>query len=386
MMKMIRCYKVEIRPNKAQKKLIEEHFGVTRKVFNMYLNYCKENGFISAYSFSKILNHSSDRPDYFNKISSKAIKQSIINAEKSFQKSKGKFRFKSKHTSRKSFYLIGTFHVERHRIFLPKLKWVRLKEYGYIKGDVKSVTLSKRAERYFISCLVEKEIHVSNSLGNGIGIDLGLKDLAICSNGLRFGNINKSNRVKKLEKKLKRYQKSLSRMLESNMYSKIYFKSGKKKGQLKSFKFHKPLSQCKNFQKMKVKVNKLFYKLECIRNDYINKMISFLMKRKPNFISIENLNILGMMKNKYLANKISKQKWFYFVTRLKQKCLEYGVELRQVDKFYPSSKLCSSCGFKNVNLKLKDRFWNCPSCGALHDRDVNASVNLFHAKDYSILV
>lgn len=105
------------------------------------------------------------------------------------------------------------------------------------------------------------------------------------------------------------------------MYSKIYFKSGKKKGQLKSFKFHKPLSQCKNFQKMKVKVNKLFYKLECIRNDYINKMISFLMKRKPNFISIENLNILGMMKNKYLANKISKQKWFYFVTRLKQKML-----------------------------------------------------------------
>ena len=254
----MKSYKTEINPNKYQIELIHQTFGSTRYVYNQFLQFNFERlnqglNVISGYEFSKLLNHSSDKPNWLRKSPSKAIKQAILNAHTSLwnyligKTSKPKFKKKTKHNS---FYLIGTIKVERHRIFLPKLKWVRLKEFGYIPKNIKSVTVSMKNGRYYVSCLVHEHKNERIITTNeGIGIDFGLKDQFITKNET-IPSINKSKKMRKLEKKLKRLQRSLSRKYEQNM-DKVYYKSGKKKGQLKSFKWKRPLNECKNITKQR---------------------------------------------------------------------------------------------------------------------------------------
>ena len=261
--------------------------------------------------------------------------------------------------------------IERHRVKIPTLGWVRLKEFGYIpiNSIVKSGTVGKKADRYYVSILVEeKDIEVYKPTNEGIGIDLGIKDFVICSDGAKFKNVNKTSTVKKVEKKLKREQIKLSRKYES-----LKIRNKKEKGE----------DTRQNVQKQISKVQKLHQRLTNIRTDSINKTVSSIVKRKPSYITIEDLNVSGMMKNKHLSKAVAGQKFFEFRTKLTTKCKENNIELRIVDRFYPSSKTCSSCGEIKKDLKLKDRVYKC-NCGLTIDRDLNASINLKNAKKYKI--
>ncbi|HGM3508303.1 TPA: RNA-guided endonuclease InsQ/TnpB family protein, partial [Clostridioides difficile] len=262
--------------------------------------------------------------------------------------------------------------IERHRVKIPTLGWVRLKEFGYIpiNSIVKSGTVSQKSNRYYVSILVEEDdIQVSKCTNEGIGIDLGIKDFAICSNGSKFKNINKTSTVKKVEKKLKREQRKLSRKYESLKVRNKNIKEG--------------VATRQNIQKQIVKVQKIHQRLANIRTDYINKTVSQVIEQKPSYITIEDLNVSGMMKNKHLSKAISSQKFFEFRAKLTAKCKQNNIELRVVDRWYPSSKTCSQCGEVNKGLKLKDRVYKC-ECGLSIDRDLNASINLKNAKKYKM--
>jgi putative transposase len=244
--------------------------------------------------------------------------------------------------------------------------WVTLKEKGYLPLEgIISGTIKKRADRYFISVSTEENpIVFQNNSGEGIGIDLGVKEFMTCSNGFVFPNINKSIEIIKLEKKLKREQRALSRKYEAH-------------------KKNKELTY-KNLEKNKLRIQKLNYKLECKRNDYINKCIEVIVEQKPKFISLENLNIKGMRKNRHLAKALSDSKFYYTKQKIIEKAKKNGIEVREVDRFYPSSKACSRCGKLKKDLKLKDRIYKC-SCGLEIDRDLNAAFNLKKAKEYKVL-
>ena len=390
----MKAFKTEISPTSNQMALIHQTCGNVRYIYNQFIQYNferlkKKEPIISGYDYSKMINHDPNTPSWLKTVSSKALKQSIMNAHHAFQAylkgKKGKPRFKKK-SGDNSFYLIGTsFKVERHRIFLPTLKWVRLKEYGYIPNDISSVTVSVKNGRYYISCLskTETDERIATS-GEGLGIDFGLKDQFI-TRGQVIPSVNKSKKVRRLEKKLRQKQRSLSRRYESNMTNKVYYKSGVKKGQLKSFEWKRPLHECKNLQKQQQVVNRLYERLTRIRTDYNRKELQSILKRKPSFIVIEDLNVKGLMKNKHLSKAIAQAQWYTSRVFLQQQCEKLGIELRLAPRFYPSSKLCSHCGYKNVELKLKDRSWECPDCHVIHDRDENAAINLEQCTDYTVL-
>ena len=390
----MRAYKTEIHPTQAQIEVIHKTFGCTRYIYNQYVyenleNLASGNDFISAFSYSKRVNNDPNTPSWLKEVPSKAIKQALIYAERAFRnyfsKRKGKPTFKKK-GSNDSFYLIGTLKVERHRIFVPVLKWIRLKEFGYIPENISSVTISMKNGRYYISCVSKEEKDERIPLSDyAMGIDFGLKDQFITEDRV-IPSINRSLRIKKLEQRLRREQRRLSRKYEANMIEKVYYKSGVKKGQLKSYKWLKPLSECRNIQKQKLKVARLHERLTQIRTDYNRKAIhSLVMERKPSFITIENLAVRNLMKNRHLSKAISKAQWYQSRLYLENLCQKLGIELRLVDRFYPSSKICSDCGFKYKELKLKERFWTCSNCGSEHDRDRNAAINLGRCKQYTVL-
>lgn len=392
MRKLLRSYKTEISPTQEQKRIINKTIGVCRYIYNFYLAhnkevYEKEKTFISGMDFSKWINNEflSNNEDFqwIKEVSSKSVKQSIMNADKAFNnffKGKSKFpKFKKKSKSDVKMYFVKTdakviIACERHRIKIPTLGWVKIKEKGYLPTNpnthiIKSGSISCKAGRYYVSVLVEEQENIIPQLNNfGIGIDLGVKDFAICSNGLNYKNINKSNQIKKLEKKLKREQRSLSRKHED--YKKLN-------------KTEKEKATRQNIQKQKLLVQKLHQRLNNIRTDYINKVISELVKTKPIWITIEDLNVKGMMKNRRLSKAIAQQKFFEFRTKLLAKCNEFGIELRTVDRFYPSSKTCHGCGNIKKDLKLSDRIYHC-ECGYTEDRDYNASLNLRDCLTYKI--
>ncbi len=382
---MLKSFKTEINPTKEQKVKINKTIGTCRYVYNFYLAHNKElydsgQKFISGKSFSIWLNNKylPNNPEYMwiKEVSSKSVKKSIEDgciAFIRFFKGQSKFpKFKKKGKSDVKMYFVKNnpkdCFCERHRINIPTLGWVRLKEKGYIPTTrdgyvIKSGTVSIKAGRYYISALVEVPYtKITNNSNEGIGIDLGLKDLAIVSNGKTYKNINKSTRIKKLEKQLRREQKRLSRKYENL-----------KKGE----------STQRNIQKQKLKVQALHFKISNIRTDYISKTIAEIVKTKPSYITIEDLNVSGMMKNRHLSKAVASQKFYEFRTKLKAKCDENGIELRIVDRLYPSSKLCHCCGCIKKDLKLSDRIYKC-DCGYTEDRDYNASLNLRDATIYEI--
>ena len=383
---MLKSFKTEINPTQEQKSRINRTIGTCRYVYNFYLAYNKElhdNGkkFMTGKSFSVWLNNEyiPNNPDkaWIKDVYSKAVKKSIedgCTAFTRFFKHQSAFpNFKKKGKSDVKMYFVKNnpkdCACERHRIKIPTLGWVRLKEKGYIpttkdRWKIKSGTVSIKADRYYVSVLVEiPDTQAVNKSNDGIGIDLGLKDLAILSNGKTYKNINKSARLKKLEKQLRREQRCLSRKYEN-----------RKKGEV---------TQRANIQKQKLKVQKLHHKIDNIRTDYINKIIAEIVKTKPSYITIEDLNVSGMMKNRHLSKAVASQKFYEFRTKLKAKCDGNGIELRVVDRFYPSSKLCHCCGQIKKDLKLSDRVYRC-SCGYVEDRDFNAALNLRDAVTYEI--
>ena len=383
---MLKSFKTEINPTQEQKSRINRTIGTCRYVYNFYLAYNKElhkNGekFMTGKSFSVWLNNEyiPNHPDkaWIKDVYSKAVKKSIEDGYTAFTrffKHQSAFpNFKKKGRSDVKMYFVKNnpkdCACERHRIKIPTLGWVRLKEKGYIPAakdgwKIKSGTVSVKADRYYVSVLAEiPDAGTVNNSNDGIGIDLGLKDFAILSNGKTYKNINKSARLKKLEKQLRREQKSLSRKYENL-----------KKGEV---------TQRANIQKQKLKVQKLHHKTDNIRTDYINKIIAEIVKTKPSFITIEDLNVSGMMKNRHLSKAVASQKFYEFRNRLKAKCNDNGIELRVVDRFYPSSKLCHCCGQIKKDLKISGRIYRCV-CGYVEDRDFNASLNLRDAVTYEV--
>ena len=383
---MLKSFKTEINPTEEQKVKINKTIGTCRYVYNFYLAHNKElhnNGekFMSGKSFSVWLNNEYiyNNPDkaWIKEVYSKAVKKSIEDGctafTRFFKHQSGFPKFKKKGKSDVKMYFVKNnpkdCRCERHRINIPSLGWVKLKEKGYIPTTkdgwvIKSGTISINANRYYVAVLVEiPDTKIANNSNEGIGIDLGLKDFAIVSNGKIYKNKNKSVKLKKLEKQLKREQRCLSRKYENL-----------KKGEA---------AQRANIQKQKLKVQKLHQKMENIRTDYINKTIAEIVKTKPSYITIEDLNVKGMMKNRHLSKAVASQKFYEFRTKLKNKCDENGIELRIVDRMYPSSKLCHCCGTIKKDLKLSDRIYKC-DCGYMADRDYNASLNLRDAITYTI--
>ena len=386
---MKRAYKIEIDPTAEQKSKIHQTIGVSRFIYNFYIAhnkeiYDREGKFVSGMDFSKWLNNeyipNNKDMKWIKEVSSKATKQAIMNGDKSFRdffkKAKGFPKFKKKKNQDVKAYFPKNnktdWTIERHRVKIPTLGWIRLKEFGYIPVNsiVKSGTVSQKADRYYVSILVEEnDKKVYKSTNEGVGIDLGVKEFVVCSDGIKFKNINKTSTVKKIEKKLKREQRKLSRKYES-----LKIRNKKEKG---------GNATSQNIQKQVVKVQKLHQRLRNIRTDYINKIVSSIIKQKPSYITIEDLNVKGMMKNKHLSKAIASQKFFEFKTKLTFKCKENHIELRIVDRFYPSSKTCSNCGEIKQDLKLSDRIYKC-DCGLTIDRDLNSSINLKNAKEYKI--
>ena len=321
-------------------------------------------------------------------VPSKAIKQSLIYADRAFRdyfsKRKGKPKFKKK-GSNESFYLIGTIKVERHRIFVPVLKWIKLKEFGYVPKNISSVTISMKNGRYYISCLCKDEVDERIPLSNYIiGIDFGLKDQFITEDRV-VPSINRTSRIKKLEQRLRREQRRLSRKYEANTFDKVYYQTGAKKGHLKSYKLLKPLADCKNIQKQKLKVARIYDRLTRIRTDYNRKALrSLVLERKPSSIVIEDLAVRNLMKNRHLSKVISKAQWYQSRLCLENLCKKLGIELRLVDRFYPSSKTCSNCGSYKKDLKLSQRVYHCNSCQVKIDRDFNASLNIATTDKYKL--
>ena len=386
MKRLLKSFKTEINPTEEQKARISRTIGTCRYVYNFYLGHNKalhDNGekFMTGKSFSLWLNNEyiPDNPDktWIREVYSKAVKKSIEDgcaAFTRFFKHQSDFpKFKKKGKSDVKMYFVRNnpkdCQCERHRLKIPTLGWVRIKEKGYIPTTkdgymIRSGTVSVKAGRFYVSVLVEiPDVNINNNLNEGIGIDLGLKDFAIISNGKTYRNINKSAGLKKLEKQLIREQRSLSRKYENL-----------KKGES---------TQRANIQKQKLKVQKLHHKMDNIRTDYINKTIAEIVKTKPSYITIEDLNVKGMMKNRCLSKAVASQKFYEFRKRLKAKCDEKGIELRVADRFYPSSKTCHHCGSIRKNLKLSDRIYRC-ECGYVADRDLNAALNLKDAKTYKI--
>jgi putative transposase len=385
---LLKSYKTEINPTPEQRLKINRTIGVCRFVYNFYLAHNRElyesgKKFMTGKDFSKWLNNSylPDNSDksWIKEVSSKSVKRSLEDGYAAFRKffdhKAGYPRFKKKDVSDPKMYFVrnnpGDCFCERHRIKIPTLGWVRLKEKGYIPTakdgySIKSGTVSKQAGRYYVSVLIDipsPERDKNNYADQGIGIDLGVKELAVCSNGTVYRNINKTAKVRQLEKQLHRAQRSLSRMYENL-----------KKG---------GATQRKNISKQKLKVQRIYKRMNDIRTDYMNKTISETVKTKPPYVTLEDLNVRGMMKNRHLSKAVAGQKFHEFRTRLTAKCHQNGIEVRIADMFYPSSKRCHCCGKVNRGLKLSDRIFRC-ECGYVADRDFNASLNLRDAEAYSL--
>jgi putative transposase len=251
------------------------------------------------------------------------------------------------------------------------LGFVRLKEYGYLSTDaiIKSGTVSEKAGRFYVTALSGEEAVTKGFDLNetGLGIDLGISKLAVTSAGQTFDNKNKTEKVRKLEKKLKREQRSLSRKYESK----------KKRGE------QLLTEKSANIEKNVLRVQKLHQKLSGKRQEYIRQVVSVLVKTKPRYITIEDLNVSGMLKNKHLSKAISHQMFYYFRLWLIYQCSINGIEVRIANRFYPSSKKCCVCGKIKTDLKLTDRTFEC-DCGNRIDRDLQASINLEKCKTYKV--
>lgn len=379
---MFKSYKTEINPTPEQILKIHKTMGVCRFIYNFYLThnkeiYEKEKRFVSGIDFSKWLNNEfiPNNPEYkwIKDVSSKAVKQTILNGDKAFKnffKEISNFpKFKKKKTQNVKIYLPKTnksdWTINRHRIKIPTFGFIKIKEKGYIplNAKVKSGTISYESGRYYVSVMVEEEsIFINFNSTIGLGVDLGIKEFAVVSTGQIKNNINKDNQIIKIEKKIKREQRSLYRKYK-NMEN----------------------GDNKNIKKQIIKIQTLHKRIKNIREDNLNKFIAELVRTKPKFITIEDLSVKDMNKNKHLSKLISAQSFYKFRKNLEYKCKIYGIELRIVDRFYPSSKLCSCCGFRKKDLKLSDRIYICSNCGSEMDRDLNAAINLRNAQEYKIV-
>ena len=369
-MERLKAYKFRIYPTEEQEIFFAKTFGCVRKVYNLMLNDRKKayeevkNDPSKKMIFPTPAKYKEEFP-FLKEVDSLALANAQLNLDKAYKnffrdKSVGFPRFKSKKNPVQSYTTNnqnGTVAlIDNKFIKVPKLKsLIRIKLHRQPKGIIKSATISRHASgKYYISLLCKEEISELPKTNSAIGIDLGITDFAILSDGQKIDN-NKF--TSKMEKKLKREQRKLSRraLLAKN------------KGI--------PLSEAKNYQKQKRKVARLHEKVMNQRTDFLNKLSTEIIKNHD-IICIEDLNVKGMLRNHKLARSISDVSWSSFVAKLQYKADWYGREIIKVDQWFPSSQICSECGHKDGKKSLDIREWTCPICHTHHDRDINASINI----------
>ena len=388
---LIKVIKIKIKPNKQQIETIDKTFGVCRFIWNKFISvnidiYNKTGLFIWGYNFSLYVNHELSKEfPWIKEVSAKAIKDTIMNADKAlkrFCKKKSRFiKFKSRKSPIQSYYFVKeqVRLIDKKHINLPILGKVKLNEYDYYNPNIMEVSsgrIVKENNEYFI-CLNIKEkriIYNFNNCNKPLGIDVGIKNYAIIHNGercLKVKHINKTNkRIMKMEENIKCLQRVISKKVEIN---KTKFKG-------------KESYTSNNIRKLWKKIRMYNQTITRIRKDFIKKLCCALVKAKPEYITIEDLDVIDMLIKGYsrLADKVQKSLFAYFKEFLIWKCKEHGVELRIADKFFASSKTCSKCGNKKKSLKLTDRVYVCNECGLEIDRDENASLNLLYTHKYTI--
>lgn len=371
-MEQLKAYNFRIYPTEEQAIFFAKTFGCVRKVYNLMLD---ER--IKAYQVMKNdpsqklkkptpAKYKNDYP-YLKEVDSLALANAQLNLDKAYNnffrdKRVGFPNFKSKSSPVQSYTTNnqnGTISlVDNKYIKLPKLKsLVRIKLHRQPQGTIRSATISRHASgNYSLSLLCKEEIPELPKTNAAIGIDLGITDFAILSDGQKIDN---PRFTAEMEQKLKREQRKLSRR---GMRAK---KAGKK------------LSEAKNYQKQKRKVARLHEKVKNQRNDFLNKLSTDLIKNHD-VICIEDLHTKGLLRNHKLSKHISDVSWSSFVTKLQYKANWYGREIIKVDRWYPSSQICSSCEHKDGKKALHIREWTCPACHTRHDRDINASINILN--------
>ena len=378
---MIETLKVQLNPNNKQLTKLFQYAGCHRFAYNWAIarekeNYKQGNKFLSDNELRKEFTQLKKQENYkwLNKISNNVTKQAIkdaCNSYKRFFKGQSKYpKFKSKKHSKQSFYQDNVkiqftdTHVKvegfsmSHKRNKQKLNWIKLCEKGRIPTNCKYMNprFTFDGLHWYISVSVDVEDDTSIPTNEGIGIDLGLKDLAVCSDGNTYKNINKSPKVKKVEKKKRRLQRSISRKYNMNKEGERYKKTS-------------------NIIKREKELLKLTKRLTNIRRNHLHQITSEIVKRKPSFICIEDLNVSGMMKNKHLSKAIQQQGFYEFRRQIQYKSEWNNIPVILADRFFPSSKLCSCCGMIKKDLKLSDRIYKC-DCGNVIDRDYQASLNL----------
>ncbi|MBZ9606734.1 transposase [Clostridium estertheticum] len=373
---MITSMKVRLEPNNKQNSKLLQCSGTARFIYNWTLakqeeNYKNGGKFISDNDLRKEITQlkKTEQYQWLNSISNNVAKQAVKDGceayKKFFKKLADKPKFKSRRKSKPSFYhdnvkiKFSSTHVQ-----LEKLGKVQLSEYNRIPTGVKysSPRVSFNGIHWYISVGIESSQVPVELTGESIGIDLGIKDLAICSNKEEpYKNINKSQKVKKLEKKLRRLQRKVSKKYLLNKKGGSYVKTS-------------------NIIKLEKNIIKLHKSLDNIRTDYRHKITTEIVKTKPSRVVMETLNVKGMMKNRHLSKAIAKQGFFEFKTMMKYKCEKYGIEFVEAEKWFPSSKTCSVCGHIKPKLSLSERDFICECCGSIIDRDKNASYNLSRYK------
>lgn len=369
-MEQLKAYKFRIYPTEEQEIFFAKSFGCVRKVYNLMLDDRKKayeevkNDSSKKMTFPTPAKYKKEFP-FLKEIDSLALANAQLNLDKAYKnffrdKSVGFPRFKSKKNPVQSYTTNnqnGTVAlIDSKFIKVPKLKsLVRIKLHRQPKGIIKSATISRHSSgKYYISLLCKEEIIELPKTNSTIGIDLGIMDFAILSDGQKIDN-NKF--TSKMEKKLKREQRKLSRhaLLAKNKGTNLF--------------------EAKNYQKQKRKVARLHEKVMNQRTDFLNKLSTEMIKNHD-IICIEDLNTKGMLRNHKLAKSISDVSWSKFVTKLQYKADWYGRKIIKVDKWFPSSQICSECGHKDGKKSLEIREWTCPVCHTHHDRDINASINI----------
>lgn len=378
---MIRSVKIRLKPNNKQLTKLFQYAGCARFAYNWAIareqeNYKQGNKFLSDCELRREFTQLKKLPEYkwLNEVSNDVTKQAIkdaCNAYKMFFKGQCKYpKFKSKKRSSPSFYQdnvkiqftethvkVGKFSASTKRN-KQKLNWIKLCEKGRVPTDCKYMNprFTYDGLYWYVAVSIEVEENTNTSSNDGIGIDLGIKDLAICSDGNTYRNINKTQRVKKLEKRKRRLQRSISRRYEKNKKGVRYCKTS-------------------NIIKREKELLRITKRLTNIRQNYLHQTTSEIVKRKPSFICMEDLNVSGMMKNKHLSKALQEQKLYEFRRQIKYKSELNNIPVIIADRFFPSSKLCSCCGNLKKDLKLSDRIYKC-ECGNIIDRDFQASLNL----------
>ena len=360
-MKKKRAYKFRLYPNLDQRILFEKTFGCSRFIWNQMLADRIAHYKKTGTSLKNTPAQYKKEFPWLKEVDSLALANVQLNLNKAyksfFQSGSGFPHFKSKKAvqSYKTNNQNETVALLDGKVKLPKVGWVKVKVHRQPKGLIKNATISKTATgKYFISILCEEEILPLPKINSNLGIDLGLENFAILSTGIKIEN---PRFLTSLSKKLAREQKILSRraLLAKN------------KG--------RRLSDCRNYQKQKLKVARIHEVISNQRRDFLNKLSTELVKNHD-VICIEDLASQNLMKNHHLARAISDVSWYEFVRQLSYKVDWYGKKIVQISRWFPSSQLCSTCGFSSGKKPLSIREWTCESCGTHHDRDINASVNI----------